>query len=61
MSQQSGTSSAATLFQCNAAAFSYDLKSYANLGPSTLDSTFYASVTNLIQVRAASGSGLPYL
>ena len=52
MSQQTGSSSAATMFQCNAAAFSYNLKSFANMDSSALDSSFYANAVGLIQVCA---------
>jgi len=55
MSQQSASSSAATLFQCNAAAFAYNLKSFAIMDSSALDSSFYASTVALIQVGTASG------
>ena len=59
MSQQSGTNSAATLFQCNAAAFSYNLKSFSNAGPSALDADFLSSTINLIKVSRHALLNLP--
>lgn len=53
MSQQTASSSAATMFQCNAAAFSYNLRSFANMDSSALDNAFYASTVALINVGAA--------